>query len=93
MIHPDFDKWKQDSEMVRRLGIEAEHRRSRERFLALYMIGTGQSNATRWAEETGRNPRTVMEWVHTYNTKGPTALYYHRSGGRAPLFVQKKSSK
>ena len=45
------------------LGLEAEHKRTRERFWALYMIGTEQSNATRWAQETGRNPRTVMEWV------------------------------
>ena len=93
MIQPDFDKWNEDAETMRRLGIEAEHKRSRERFLALYMIGTGQSNATRWAEETGRNPRTLMEWVHTYNAKGSSALYYRRTGGRAPLFVQKKSSR
>jgi Homeodomain-like domain len=93
MIRPDFDKWEQDSETIRRLGIEAEHKRSRERLQALYMIGTGQVNATQWAEESGRNTRTVMEWVHTYNAKGPAALYYQHSGGRAPLFVQKKSSK
>ena len=93
MIRPDFDKWNQDNETMRRLGIEADHKRSRERFLALYMISTGQMNATQWAEETGRNPRTVMEWVHTYNAKGPAALCYQRSGGRTPLFVQKKSSR
>jgi len=93
MIRPDFDKWKQDSETMRRLGIEAEHKRSRERFLALYLIGTGQMNATQWAAESGRNPRTVMEWVHSYNAKGPAALCYQRSGGRPPLFVPKKSSR
>ena len=93
MIRPDFDKWDQDRETIRRLGIEAEHKRSRERFLALYMIGTGQVNASEWAAETGRNPRTVMEWVHTYNTKGPSALNYQHSGGRVPLFVRKKSSR
>ncbi len=93
MIRPDFDKWDQDRETIRRLGIEAEHKRSRERFQALYMIGTGQVNATQWAEETSRNPRTVMGWVHSYNGKGPAALYYQQSGGRTPLFVQKKSSR
>ena len=93
MVRPDFAKWDQDSEMVRQLGIEAEHKRSRERFQALYMIGSGQSNATKWAEETGRNPHTVMEWVHNYNAEGPKALYYQQSGGRTPLFAQKKSTR
>jgi transposase len=93
MIRADFDKWEQDSETMRRLGIEAEHKRSRERFQALYMIGTGQVNATQWAQETNRNPGTVMEWVHSYNAKGPSALCYQQSGGRPPLFVQQKSSR
>jgi transposase len=92
MIRPDFGKWDQDSEAVRRLSIEAEHARSRERFLALYMIGSGQRNATEWAKETGRGPRTVMEWVHKYNAEGPSALYYQHSGGRRPLFAQQKSN-
>jgi transposase len=93
MIRPNFEKWEQDSETMRRLGVEAEHKRSRERFQAMYMIGTGQVNARQWAQETNRNPRTVMEWVHSYNAKGPAALCYQQSGGRAPLFVQMKSSR
>ena len=68
MISPDFVKWKQTVEEVRRLGIEAEHERSRERFQALYMIGSGKSNATQWAKEINRKDRTVMDWVHRYNT-------------------------
>jgi len=92
MIRPNFGKWNQASETVRRLSIEAEHQRSRERFQALYMIGSNQSNATQWATEIGRNPRTVMGWVHTYNEQGPEALYYKPSGGRSPLFAQKRSS-
>ena len=43
MIRPDFEKWDQDCETVRVLGIEADHRRSRERFQALYMIGSGKA--------------------------------------------------
>lgn len=93
MIRPDFDKWNQSRETIRRLGLEAEHKRTRERFMALYMIGTEQSNATRWAKETGRNPRTVMDWVNLYNHQGPSALTFEHSGGRLPLFVQKKSNK
>jgi len=93
MIRPDFSKWGQDDETIRRLGVEADHKRSRERFLALYMIGTGRSNASQWAEATDRNPRTVMEWIHRYNAEGAEALYYQHSGGRPPLFAQIKSSR
>jgi transposase len=85
MVRPDFDKWNQSVEAMRRLVVEAEHKRSRERFQALYMIGTGQSNATAWAQTTQRNERTVMNWVHLYNTKGPAAVQYRHSGGRTPF--------
>jgi hypothetical protein len=85
MIRPDFGKWGQDAEAIRRLGVEAEHSRSRERFQALYMIGIGQTNASQWAEKIGRNPRTIMEWVHTYNAKGATAIHYQHSGGCPPF--------
>jgi hypothetical protein len=26
----------------------------------------------------------VMEWLHLYNTRGPEALVYQRTGGRPP---------
>ncbi len=90
MIRPDFDKWGQSLTEIRQLGIEAEHARSRERYQALYMIGSGQSNATQWAKEIGRNQRTVLEWVHRYNEVGPSGLEYRHSGGRRPLFVPQK---
>ncbi len=71
------------------MSIQAAHPRTRERFLALYMIGSEQTNATRWAAEIGRHLDTVLDWVHTYNAQGPTALTYQRTGGRRPLFVVK----
>lgn len=89
MLRPDFAKWNQDTDTIRRLGMEAEHKRTRERFWALYMIGTHHRSATQWADETGRNPRTVMAWVHDYNSAGPAALIYQHSGGRPPLFALK----
>jgi len=27
----------------------------------------------------------VMEWLHLYNTRGPEALIYQRTGGRPPF--------
>ena len=93
MIRPDPAKWGQTLSDFRRLSVEAEHARTRERFLALYLIGNHQTNATQWSAEIGRDDDTVMGWVHTYNQLGPEALYYRRTGGRPPLFVQKKSNR
>lgn len=92
MIRPNFAKWGQTPENVYRLSLEAAHARSRERFQALYMIGTHQTNATQWAERIGRQNQTVMGWVHQYNETGPTSLHYQRSGGRVPLFRQQSET-
>ena len=54
---------------LRELAMSASHRRTRERFLALYEI-TQESCATRIAERAHRHPQTVMEWLHLYNTGG-----------------------
>lgn len=93
MVRPDTAKWGQEVADLRRLSLEAEHPRSRERFQALYMIGSQQTNATAWAREIGRNLDTVLSWVHLYNAHGPTALHYRRTGGRVPLFRQSRSLK
>ena len=85
MLRPNFGKWGQRAEDIRRLAVEAEHKRSRERFQSLYMIGTGQSNASEWAGKIKRNERTVMNWVHRYNEAGPESMHYQHSGGRPPF--------
>ncbi|RME35442.1 MAG: helix-turn-helix domain-containing protein [Deltaproteobacteria bacterium] len=93
MVRPDFAKWGQDAEAIRQLALTAEHPRTRERFLALYMIGTGRTNASQWAQEIDRQPATVIGWVHRYNAEGPASLFYRRTGGRRPLFAQKRRRK
>lgn len=82
MVRPDFQKWAQSIEEIRRLSVEAEHQRSRERFQALYIIGSSQNNASQWAEKIKRRPQTVLDWVHRYNRYGPTGIDYQHSGGR-----------
>ena len=82
MVRPDFEKWKQTAEDLRRLSIKAEHARSRERFQALYMIGSGQKNASQWAKAIERQKQTVLEWVHRYNEQGPDRIAYQPTGGR-----------
>jgi hypothetical protein len=85
MVRPDFSKWGQTLEDARQLSISADHPRSRERFQALYEIGSGHTNATRWAETIQRDDQTVLGWIHCYNAEGPAALLYQRSGGRPPF--------
>ena len=92
MVRPEAVKWGQTLADLRRLSVEAEHARTRERFLALYMIGSERTNATQWATEIGRDDNTVMSWVHTYNKFGPEALSYRRTGGRPPFLASNKPS-
>jgi hypothetical protein len=90
MVRPDVARWGQSLSDLRRLSVEAEHPRTRERFLALYMIGSGQTNATRWAAEIGRTDDIVIGWVHRYNDDGPAALTFRRTGGRSPFLAKHK---
>jgi hypothetical protein len=91
MIRPDLTKWNQTLDDLRRLATESSHPRTRERFLAVYMIASGQTNATRWAKEIGRENESVMNWMHLYNERGPEALTYRRTGGSVPLLPRPKS--
>ncbi|MCZ7571311.1 MAG: hypothetical protein M5U01_22430 [Ardenticatenaceae bacterium] len=91
MVRPDTEKWGQELADLRQLAVEAAHPRPRERFQALYMIGSRQKNATAWAREIGRNLDAVLSWVHTYNEHGPEALYYRRTSGRVPLLRWSRS--
>jgi Winged helix-turn helix len=84
MLSVDYDRWGQTPEDLRQLATSAAHQRTRERFLALYEV-TQASCATQVAARTRRHPQTVMEWLHLYNTRGPEALAYRRTGGRPPF--------
>jgi hypothetical protein len=93
MVRPEFSKWQQTTEDLLKLAREAKHPRSRERYLALYAIGSGQSNATQWAKATGRENETVMGWVHRYNASGPAAVAYRHSGGGSPFLAKRQKLK
>jgi len=84
MLKIDTQRWHQSLEILREQALKSSHPRSRERFMGLYEIAKGKS-ATRVGQETGRNPQTVMEWVHRYNAYGPEALMYRHTGGHPPL--------
>ena len=93
MVRPEPEKWGQTLADLRRLSVEAAHPRTRERFLALYEIGAGHMNATQWAAEMEHDDNTVLKWVHMYNSLGPEALSYRRTGGRPPLLRPNRSAK
>lgn len=84
MLRVDCARWNQCPADLRQLAMEAEHRRSRERFLVLYEISQGHCT-TQVARQGRRDPQTVMRWVHTYNQHGPQAMLYRRTGGRPPF--------
>lgn len=88
MLRPDFEKWGQSAEEMLRLSTEAAHPRTRERCLALYMIGTQQTNATRWSQEIGRQDITVQQWVRRYNESGMAGITYAHTGGPVPFFLK-----
>ena len=85
MVRIEIQKWGQSLDDLRRLALQAEHPRTRERFLALSLIADGTHNATTWADRFGRQDETVLRLLHTYNAEGPEALIYRRTGGPAPL--------
>ena len=85
MIRVELQKWGQTLDDLRRLALRAGHPRTRERFLALSLIADGTHNATTWAARFGRQDETVHRWVRLYNSHGPDALVYRRSGGPSPL--------
>lgn len=86
MIRVETARWGQTVEDLRDLSVRAAHPRTRERFLALYMVASGTHNATSWAAAAGRSDETVLGWLHRYNGDGPDALEYRRTGGAPPLF-------
>ena len=45
MVRPDLNTWGHTLADLRRLAVNAQHPRSRERLLALYMIASQQINA------------------------------------------------
>lgn len=87
MVKPDFLKWEQTVDDLRRLSTDSPHSRTRQRFLALFMIASGLANATSWAARIGVQDETVLRWIHRYNLAGPDALIYRRTGGSSPFLA------
>ena len=87
MLKVETGRWQQSPETLREQALKAVHVRTRERLFALYEICQGQS-ATAVGRQHGRNPQTIMEWVHRYNEAGLESLVYRRTGGHPPLCLK-----
>ena len=100
MVRPDLNTWGHTLADLRRLAVQAQHPRSRERLLALYMIASQQTNATTWAAHIGRTKETVpgsspgqaLSWVHRYNLAGLKGVIYRHTGGRHPFLPKSNST-
>jgi transposase len=92
MLAPDLAKWQQKPKDLFELGLHAPHARTRERYLALFHLAVYGGGATDYAQQTGRDRITVMDWVREYNAAGPAALTYERTGGSHPLFQNQNAS-
>ena len=93
MVRVDVARWGQTVDDLRAASLAAPHRRTRERFVALWLIASGQFNATTCASHVGRSDDTVLAWVHLYNAQGPGALSYKKTGGRTPLLRLRRSNR
>ena len=82
MVRLELDRWGMTVDSLRVLAMQAPHPRSRERFMALFMIASGAANATTWAKQIGREDETVMNWVHA------DAIHYRRTGGVPPFSTE-----
>src|SRR4051794_29599893 len=92
MVRVNLARWGQTVDDLRAASLAAPHRRTRERFQALWLIASGQFDATTCARHVGRADETVLAWVHRYNGRGPDALTYRKTGGSAPLLRHSKPS-
>lgn len=84
MLKVELERWHHSAESLREQALRADHARTRERLLALYEMTQGK-NATQVGRQTGRNPQTIMDWVHRYNEAGWESLVYRHTGGHPPL--------
>jgi hypothetical protein len=91
MLIPDPGRWGQSLQDLHFVALKADHPRTRERFLALYILAKDGGGASAYARSTGRDRCTVMDWVNQYNRLGPDSLVYRSTGGRRPLFQRTKA--
>ena len=93
MIRPDFEKWGQKAEDIRQLSLTAAHPRSRERYQALYMIGTGQTNASQWAQtitDTSLREQSLVRIAEEWMGRNPsTTLAWLPNSGLSRAAVER----
>ena len=72
MIRVEVARWGQTPEDLRLASVHATHPRSRERFQAMYLIASGQFNATTCAAHIGR--QDGRSWAGSTATTNPAPM-------------------
>jgi hypothetical protein len=57
MLKVCYENWNHTPEKLRNFAFNSEHQRTRERFLALFEIATGNKNTTQVSKETNRKTK------------------------------------
>ena len=71
MVRPDMERWGQTLADLRVLSVEAKDARSRERFLALYMIADKRTSACAWARENRTHQGDSPQMGTCLHSTGP----------------------
>lgn len=79
-----YTHWNQTPECLLTQSIQAAHPRTRERFSALYQVALGRSPVA-VAKGLERRHDTITGWINKYNSDGPEAMLYRRTGGHPPF--------
>jgi transposase len=76
-------QWDVDERGVRERMYRSATPRERERWHALWLISRGWSEA-RVGEALERDPHTIGEWLHRFETEGPAGMAFEQTGGSPP---------
>jgi transposase len=75
--------WGLDAAIARDQLDRAPTARERERWHAIWLLSQGWSQAA-VARALARDPHTIGEWVHSFQTHGPAGIVFEQSGGSPP---------
>ena len=90
MVRPDMEKWGQTLADLRVLSVEAKDARSRERFLALYMIADKQTSACVWARTIGTHQGDSAQMGTCLQSVGAGGRVLSSYGWTSPFFSREQ---
>ena len=86
MVRPDMERWGQTVADLRVLSVEAKDARSRERFLALYMIADKRTSACAWARRKRTHQGDSPQMGTCLQSTGTRGCVLSSYGRTSPFF-------